>query len=205
MIKVTRVPAPADFDEKVKVPGMVFLRPFLDADAKPTSTEWKNHDYWKHARPALREAFNCRCAYLAMREIGDGEVDHFESKSDEPAKAYDWNNYRFANGEVNKKKSKSDQVLDPFLVEANWFRVDLVSGKVVATDHIPVEYRTRAEETITRLGLNKKSYRDTRLCYSIGCFERAPTNEHLELIADLAPLVAQAIRELWDGSTEVRR
>lgn len=195
MIRVTPPKAPDHFKNKVQTPGMAFLKPFLDKGTKPTS--WKNKDFWKHVRKDLREAFNSRCGYVAMRELGDGEVDHFISKDEEPAKAYEWDNYRFANNEVNKKKNTAKAVLDPFKVEDDWFEVNLVSGEVVIKD-VPPGLRQLAEDTITDLGINKDSYNKTRLVYSEGCMKDRPSEQELARIEKLAPLVAKAIRKFWE-------
>lgn len=166
------IPEPEEM-QQVRQKGLAFLQS-LDAEGiKPLTAHWKGKDFWLSVKPQLRSAFSNRCAYLAMRENGEGEVDHFISKNEDPTQAYNWNNYRFASNEVNKRKlnRKSEQFLDPFLVQENWFEVDLVSGKVLPTDEIPDALRQKTEDTIEMLGLNKDSYKETRLEYSSGCLK----------------------------------
>ncbi len=198
MIKVLRKPAPEKFECAVRKKGMNFLKPFMASQTKPTAQDWKNKDYWNEVKPELRSAFEGRCAYLAMREYGDGEIDHFVSKNINPELAYEWENYRFANSEVNKKKSNSTDILDPFIVEDHWFRVDLVTGKVLSTDYIPAEYREVADNTIKKLGLNKNSYRLTRLSFSEESLKEHPSESHMKLLSNFAPLVWKAILEYWN-------
>lgn len=128
MIRVSRTHPPPNFEDEVKKPGMRFLRTFLINNTKPQTKDWKNKDYWKCVREALRKDFHQKCGYLSMREHGEGEVDHFISKSEAREKAYEWTNYRFANAEVSKKKLTAETILDPFDVEDGWFRVDLRDG-----------------------------------------------------------------------------
>jgi hypothetical protein len=134
-----------------------------------------------------------------MRESGDGEIDHFISKSESPEKAYDWGNYRFANNEVNKHKLKVShkEILDPCEIEDNWFKVDLISGRLLITKELPEELRKKAETTIEKLKLNKESFCETRIMYFEKYLRKKPSQADLNLVRELAPLVAESLDTHW--------
>lgn len=72
---------------------------------------------WREFVHDLGEAFAQRCGYSAVL-IQNGTVDHFQSWKHNRALAYEWNNYRYADGRLNSKKQTADgAVLDPFEVQ----------------------------------------------------------------------------------------
>ena len=66
--------------------------------------------------------------------------------------AYEWTNFRYADGPINQKKHKKT-VLDPFKVEDNWFEIQLPSLQLVLTAAVPHAQRALAEFTIGPAGL----------------------------------------------------
>ena len=65
--------------------------------------------------------------------IARGQVDHYLSKHHpDPAKrqrqrplSYEWDNLRYADGEVNNRKRNRDaEILDPYEVRDGWFRLN---------------------------------------------------------------------------------
>lgn len=145
MIRVPPRPPPEDFDARVRQPGLKWLA------SHPTGTP-KN--YWLRCKAALSEAFDHRCAYLAIR-VHDGEVDHFISCKEDRSRAYDWANYRYCEPRINKRKGglPAATLLDPFEVEDGWFELDDPNLFVRVTDRCPPELRQRAQDTLRRLGL----------------------------------------------------
>ncbi len=147
MIHVEPPEEPANFEEKVRIPGNRWLWNNQDRNDFP--------DYWKHCFSELAEGFNHLCGHSAMHvpEIG-AVVDHYLSKSKHRNLTYEWSNYRYASFRMNSRKmTYDDQILDPFEVEDGWFEVQLGSWQLLMTAGIPVEKRERAKKTMERLRL----------------------------------------------------
>jgi len=111
--------------------------------------------------------------------------------------AYEWNNFRYGEGVLNGRKWKHI-VLDPFLVQDGWFKIQLPDLQLVATNLIPQQHRTLAVFTLKKLGLGDDEvvvryrkewfdmYRDGKL--------------QLDGLRDVAPLIADAVeRDLHNG------
>jgi hypothetical protein len=80
----------------------------------------------------MHRLYEGRCAWLAMYVhpgTGSPTVDHFIPKSVDWSKVYEWSNYRLAALRLNG--SKSDRgVVDPFVVQDDWFELEFVSFQV---------------------------------------------------------------------------
>ncbi|WP_437762522.1 hypothetical protein WMF27_45885 [Sorangium sp. So ce281] len=102
----------------------------------------------------LADGFKNRCGYSAMW-TPRGTVDHDLSRSTHPERTYEWDNYRFASGEMNSRKGTwNDRVLDPFEIEDGWFEILLPSLELVMVEErIPAEQRDRARFTLKKLRL----------------------------------------------------
>jgi len=114
-------------------------------------------------------------------------VDHFVSWREDPSRAYDWSNYRFASARINSSKGNvpSSAILDPFEVEDGWFEILLPSLQLVVSSTIPDRYRERAEFLLERLRLRDdesilrprrewyRMYQDGELTFA-GLEEKAP-------------------------------
>jgi hypothetical protein len=145
MIAFERQPEPPDFDERVRQPGRKWLAEHPAGD--PPSR------YWRRARLALKQAFDELCAY-SVTWCPNGTVDHYISRAADRAIAYEWSNFRYAEGWVNSTKQDLDgAVLDPFEVHDDWFEPDLTTFVLSATDRVPDDARERAEYTLDRLHL----------------------------------------------------
>lgn len=149
MIKHTVTEPPATFEENVRTPGKEHLAKFLSPAALPP--------LWRQCQNELAIAFKHLCAYSAMR-TQYGTVDHFLSTSKFPHRAYDWDNYRYADGAMNSRKGNADQILDPFEVQDDWFEIHLPSLQLLPTAKIPSEYLERARFTLERLRLQDEEH-----------------------------------------------
>lgn len=149
---------PADFDRKVRVLGTTFLQ----ATPNPTGQLWKKKNYWSKALGDLFNSYNGICAYCAswtkranaISTPQDSSVDHFVPKSAAPAQAYEWNNFRLCRSRLNTYKNSHQDVLDPFTLTPNWFKLDFLTFFLVPNPTLPDLDHKRVEATIDRLQLN---------------------------------------------------
>ncbi|CAN99312.1 MULTISPECIES: hypothetical protein [Sorangium] len=148
MIRVELLPEPTSFDEEVRAPGNAWLAQHPDAPPEAMPALWRPMTH------LLADGFNHRCGYSAMW-TPRGTVDHYLSRSTHPERTYDWDNYRFASGEMNSRKGTwNDRVLDPFEIEDGWFEILLPSLELVMVEElIPAEQRDRARFTLKTLRL----------------------------------------------------
>src|SRR5262249_43308302 len=148
MIGVARKPAPPNFDEHVRKPGLRWLAE-NPAQKRPP-------DHWRKVIGELAVAFESRCAYTAMRLMEPGTVDHFVSIDEDRSKTYEWENYRYAATWVNSTKGalRSGQILDPCEIGEDWFEIVLPSLHLCVTERCPEVLRPRALFMLKRLGLD---------------------------------------------------
>ncbi len=185
MLRCTLAPEPDDFDPLARQKGNEWLK--LNPGKLPK-------DLWSVFKPQLEAAFDDRCAYTAMHiPSGIGTVDHYLSKHNYPGLAYEWSNYRHATGRVNGCKGNlDDQILDPFVIEDDWFAIQIPDLQLVLTDKIPAELRDQALFTIEKLQLQNSDWiLRQRSRYYNGYLEGWITMSQLEVDA---PMIARAIR-----------
>lgn len=164
MIFVERKQEPPDFDQRVRKPGRRFLR----NTPKPTHREFSKHSYWRRVVQDLHDAYDSICAYTChwiARDTGWGSVEHFVSKSAQPALAYEWNNFRLVCGRMNGRKGSHDDVLDPFEIRELTFVIRFPSLQVGVAGGISDELREATVRTVARLGLNDEVCISSRLAY----------------------------------------
>ncbi|MCB9760209.1 MAG: hypothetical protein H6739_10275 [Alphaproteobacteria bacterium] len=159
--------------------------------------------YWRRYRGALAEAFDHLCAYSIVC-IPNGTVDHFVSIDEDPSRAYDWDNYRYADGWINASKQdlRSDRLLDPFDVQDGWFEMLLPSLQVVVTDRCPEALRDKADFTLRRLHLRdgEDVIRHREVWWNLYLDgEALPAT-----LERMIPLLARAIRENPDAVARAR-
>lgn len=180
------IPEPEDFEERCRRPGNEWLKNHPGHD--------RPKDYWSRFRPALAAGFGDRCGYGAMW-ISSGTVDHFVSCAEERSQAYEWSNYRYAEGWMNSAKSRkaSATLLDPFEVGDGWFEIDLPSLQLRVADAIPAAYRERAERTLRELPLQH----DERILRTRREWYRMYQEGELTLagLREKAPLIAAAVEK----------
>jgi hypothetical protein len=185
MIPVAKVPEPAPFDADCRRAGTAWLNDPKNANRRPT-------DLWSPFRDDLEQGFNELCGYAAMHSPTGGTVDHYISVSTDRSKAYEWDNYRFASGTMNNiKRTKDDQILDPYEVGAGWFEIVLPSLQMLATNVIPAAMRAKADFTLVAMGLRDDERiirwrRSWFLKYRKGVLT-------LDGLREVAPLIAEAV------------
>lgn len=172
MIRVEQVPEPADFDRKVRQPGLRAISEMTGAPALPKRRGRpreviaaspdeipadKFPPFWTEALPELLEVYGRVCAYMSFyieRVTGAASVDHMLPKSVDWREIYEWRNYRLACSLMNSRKNACRDVLDPFEIEDNWFRMELVGYQVIPDPDLPADIREKVQATIERLKLN---------------------------------------------------
>ena len=152
MIPVSPQKEPISFDRNVRKPGAAFLQ----ARPNPTSEEFRKKNFWNRCLEDLQSAYNNICAYSACWIPSDQTVDHFQPRSQFPALAYEWSNYRLACSKVNNAKANKIGILDPFTIQTGWFVLDCASFYVHPGTGLKKALVRQIEHTITALELNKK-------------------------------------------------
>lgn len=185
-----RLAEPADFDSRCRQKGLQWLADHPKAMRKGSA---RPRDFWSAFKPQLADAFCDLCAYSAMYEPV-GTVDHFEPVDANEARAYDWDNYRFASAWINSSKSKRVAVLDPLWVESGWFEVILPSLQLVmVTAKVPAHLQALAEQTLSDLHLRD----DERVLRQRRAWLRKYEEGKLTLdgLREVAPLIAAAVEK----------
>jgi hypothetical protein len=193
MLRCYPIPEPEEFDAKVRKPGQAWLTANPDKSSSEYKAYWSD---WAACKGKLAEASQCRCAYIGMKILPpqDGTIDHYLSKKNYPELTYEWSNYRYCTGRVNRNKSNYDKrILDPFEVQDDWFEIQLPSLQLLLTDKVPLELREKAEFTLRQLQLQDQQWIiDQRADYYDGYKAGEITLARIERDA---PLVARAIRK----------
>ena len=167
MSPVIRQPEYPEFDVQVRQPGLVFL----NGNPNPSTRAFKQYNYWSRASRNLHAAYSGCCAYTTKYLVDTGSVDHFLPKNKYPHLAYEWDNYRLARQKINTRKSDTEEVVDPFIVEIGWFILDLPSCLIRPGNGLSQELGKKVNSTINILQLNA----DDRL-----------VQERCDLLVDLA-------------------
>jgi 5-methylcytosine-specific restriction endonuclease McrA len=179
MIPVTMAPEPQDFDLEVRQKGLRLLneltgvrvlsprkgpRREVVALRKDQIPPTKYEPYWTECLGDLMTAYDAVCAYTCFRihpVTGARSVDHFFPKSQSWDQVYEWSNYRLCCTQINAKKGTHLDVVDPFLVQPDWFELDLVGFQVLPGKDLDPPTRSRVQATIVRLDLNAfRSHRE---------------------------------------------
>lgn len=165
MIPVQEKHEPADFDTKIRAKGTRSLRAKGIDPALPLPAGRKLNPFWRDCLDDLYRDYEQTCAYLAVhfeRATGGVTVDHFVAKSQLPGQAYEWSNFRLASAIVNARKCDFSDVLDPFTLPADWFRLELVTGRIYANPGIAPADQALVIATIDRVGLDNATNREMR-------------------------------------------
>ena len=208
MIRVVLAEEPADFDAKVRKPG---LRAIAEMVGEPNLSKRRGRKrdvvansrdaipadkfpaYWTEALPELLEAYGRVCAYMSFyieRMTGAASVDHMLPKSLEWQVVYEWHNYRLACSLMNSRKNNYRNVLDPFEVEDGWFRIELVGYQVIPAPQLPANIEAQVQATIDRLQLNDYECRKLREDY-VNYFNQGDIS--LNHLRQRAPFLAREI------------
>lgn len=212
MIRVAQAPEPADFDSKVRQPGLRAIaemtgtpelpkrpgRPRAVIAASPDEIPTdKFPPFWTEALPELLDGYGRVCAYMSFyieRVTGAASVDHMLPKSSDWREAYEWRNYRLACSLMNSRKNAYRDVLDPFEIEDGWFRMEQVGYQVTPAPDLPPELHEKVQATIDRLKLNDYECLKLREEYAEEFYCGDISKDHLRR---RAPFLARAI--LDDG------
>lgn len=183
MIRVEQAAEPADFDTKVKQPGLRAIAEMIGTTGlstrrgRPREVIAASPDdippdkfppFWTEALPELHEAYGRICAYMSFyieRVTGAASVDHMLPKSVNWQEIYKWGNYRLACSLMNSRKNDYHDVLDPFEIEDGWFQMELVGYQVIPAPDLPPDIHDKVEATINRLELNDYECRKLREDY----------------------------------------
>jgi len=165
LIPVAPQPEPASFDSRVRIPGTSSLLAQGINIAAPLPPRTSLHPYWRDCMDDLYRSYDGICAYLGIyieRATGAASADHFVAKSSLPGLAYEWDNYRLACLAMNRLKNRFDDVLDPFSIPADLFRIELITGRIYCNSSHPLHLRKKAGKTIARLQLDSGINRTMR-------------------------------------------
>ena len=149
MIPVQQQPEPADFDLRVRQPGLQFLN---NADSSAQRAQLPS--LWQRIKRELHGAYGGICAYTCMYLVGTGSVDHFLPKKANPWLAYEWSNYRLSSERANSRKGEHTGILDPFQIGSRWFELVFPGCLVVPGENLPPSRIPAAMRTIELLKLN---------------------------------------------------
>lgn len=200
VIPVPPRPEPPRFDGEVRQPGLRWLQEHgipLDARLAPATTI---HPYWRECLDDRHRSYDGICAYLCIfieRCTGGTSVDHFVAKSMRAGLAYEWSNYRLACATMNARKGPFDDVLDPFEMAPDVFRLELVTGRIYCNPGLSPSERKAADATIVRLGLDDPLCREMRArrfrdyITARGPSENPPLEQHLRRTAPFVWLEAK--------------
>ena len=156
VINVVLAAEPAEFDALVRQPG----KRYLARVPRPTSKQFRSHDYWTSILADFHTAYRGICAYACHwipPDTGADTVEHFEAKVPYPENAYEWSNYRLACQTLNGRKGMFEDVLDPFQVQTGWFWIDFPSLLVRPADGLTLDIERQVIDTRNRLGLNEET------------------------------------------------
>lgn len=169
MIRVAPAPEPAQFDERVRQPGLALIAQLAaEAGSEDAVPPRQFRPYWRRALCDLLASYNRTCAYLSLHiplATGTPSVDHMVAKSTAWDQVYEWSNYRLACLLMNARKGVAD-VLDPFEIEDGWFALELVAFQVVPGQGVPADVRTRVVDTIDTLHLSDSVCCEARAAYA---------------------------------------
>jgi uncharacterized protein (TIGR02646 family) len=165
MIPVAAQPEPAAFDAEVRQKGLAHLQEKGLHLNQQLPQKTKIEPYWRACLTKLHEAYGGICAYLCIhieRVTGGCSVDHFIAKSGDAGLAYEWSNYRLACSTMNSRKKNYSDVLDPFYLAPDLFRLEFSTGRIYPNPNMDVRAIRIVEQTIERLELDDALCREMR-------------------------------------------
>lgn len=208
MIPVASAPEPADFDQRVRQPGLRAIAEMVGEQSLPPRRgrrrvpiaarredipSEKFPPYWRVALPEMLTAYNRLCAYLGLYieyATGNPSVDHVIPKSRSWQQIYEWSNYRLAAARINARKSDLNLVLDPFTITDGLFALEFVAFQV-KPGPMAGGMETQVIDTLDVLGLNDQECCKAREAY-FDCYNAGRISlDHLE---ERAPFVAREMR-----------
>lgn len=165
MIPVARQRAPKGFNEKVKNPGVNWLKSKGIALNQPPPDPAALPPFWRACQKDLWKKYRGICAYLCVYfewSVGAQSTDHFIAKSSNAGQAYEWDNYRLCCLGMNRNKNRFDDILDPFEIKPDTFILNLASGEIKPNPALPPATRQQVLTTIRRLRLDSRECKEMR-------------------------------------------
>lgn len=187
MIGVSQRPEYSQFDSEVRKRGAGFLK----KNPQPSSKQFKDKNYWKHAAKHLHDSYRGICAYSAMYLPEQGTVDHFIPKTLFPALAYEWSNFRLASGRINNAKGSQTNIIDPFDVQDDWFFLEIPACLLKPNPSLPSVLRKMISHTIKALGLNDDDHYAQERCDIL--MEFASGNISIDFLRRRYPFLAKEV------------
>jgi hypothetical protein len=163
---------PDSFDEKIRKPGLAWMKAEgINIDV-PLPPKTEIPDYWRHCKDSLRNNAQGQCCYSGsfLRPSEITHIDHSLPKTLRPDLAYEWTNYRFSAHRINGKKGEKI-VLDPAHIPEGApaiFHLESVTGSVRVNPDleilIPSLHRLATYSlSFEGLDLDSALYRDERM------------------------------------------
>lgn len=166
MIPVAAQPEPAAFDADVRQKGLAHLNNKGFNLDQPLPPNADIQPYWRDCLTDMHQVYGGVCAYIGVffeRGLGGGSVDHFVAKSANAGLVYEWSNYRLACSTMNSRKREYSDVLDPFYLAPDLFRLQLSTGRIYPNPNLAAMAMQVVEKTIARLGLDDPQCRELRV------------------------------------------
>lgn len=166
MIPVAPKKAPKGFNATVFRPGLAWLNKHKIPLQQKLAAGTKLKPLWRRSLKRLHRRYDGVCAYLSVwiePVTGGATVDHFVAKSKRAGDAYRWSNFRLACSTMNARKRDYDDVLDPFTLAPDTFRLDLVTGKISPNSALNAALFDAALHTIDCLSLDDAPNRKNRV------------------------------------------
>lgn len=183
MIPVVAQPEPVHFDARVRSKGLNYHEKNGFPLNRPLPPKANIPSYWRECLTDLHHAYAGICAYLGVyfeRVMGAGSVDHFIAKSANAGLAYEWSNYRLACSTMNSRKGAFDDVLDPFYLAPDLFRLQLSTGHIYPNPRLAAKAMRLVEETIERLRLDDQQCRELRVSWYQDYLEHGLPSDYLK-------------------------
>jgi 5-methylcytosine-specific restriction endonuclease McrA len=180
MIRVTAAAEPPSFNSLVRQPGLDAIAEMvgeIPLQTRPGRKRKKVADrredipsesfppFWRKIQDEMMNSYHRICCYLSLYiecATGAPTIDHVIPKSKCWDLVYEWSNYRLACSYVNAIKNDSEDTIDPFEVEDEWFELELVGFQVKSRQGVSLPNRIKIDRSILILGLNNKPCCDAR-------------------------------------------
>jgi len=158
MISVPAPQPPGNYEADVRIPGTAFLA----VHPHPSAEDWKGHRHWKAVHSYLYAEMHGICVYCASftprrssrTSIDHTSIDHFVPKGRNPALAFEWTNFRLCRARLNNRKGDFEDVIDPYLIQNGWFRLNFTTFALYPDSNLPLQIQQQIANSISRLGLN---------------------------------------------------
>lgn len=189
MMRVELAAEPVNFRELVQQPGDAFTA----SVPHPTEKQWKAHNYWRRVARELHDTYEGICAYYCQYipfVTGSDTVDHFRPKKKHPKEAYKWKNYRLVSGMMNGRKKDYEDIIDPFLIDGDWFIIDFDTYLVKENPLFSSDIQRAVRKTIDRLKLNN----DNCVYGRIDALTMFAKLDNLDFLDFWAPFLARELR-----------